>query len=222
MSNVVNFPSARRPTGNVRTAPPDGAVSPSSRYSYQKRNRNSPFRRLWYSTESAMVQVNKIEHRHTPEELEYIREGVAAARELADGLEQAAAAILDRKPDSVKEPKLPRRTNSEVMTRRREFKAAMRQRIRDVAASRDLTDEEIKPALTLKHEEIGNFCEQHGVRFEWLLEGRGRVFVTPGAAELAACVRTLPWAQQQTIEAMVVEMIDKRDQEEPPPNPPAA
>lgn len=35
----------------------------------------------------------------------------------------------------------------------------MRQRIRDVAASRDLNDEEIKPALTLKHEEIGNFCD---------------------------------------------------------------
>lgn len=115
-----------------------------------------------------------------------------------------------------------RRTNSEVMTRRREFKAAMRQRIRDIAAARDLTEEEIKPVLTLNHEQIGNFCEQHGVRFEWLLEGRGRVFMTLGTAELAACVRTLPWAQQQTIEAMVVEMIDKRAQEEPPPNPPAA
>lgn len=34
--------------------------------------------------------------------------------------------------------------------------------------------------------------------------------MTPGTAELAACVRTLPWAQQQTIEALVVEMIEKR------------
>ena len=38
-------------------------------------------------------------------------------------------------------------------------KVAMRQRIRDVAASRDLSDEEIKPALRLKHEAIGHFCE---------------------------------------------------------------
>jgi hypothetical protein len=30
----------------------------------------------------------------------------------------------------------------------------MRRRIRDVAASRDLSDEEIQPALTLKHQEI--------------------------------------------------------------------
>jgi hypothetical protein len=38
-----------------------------------------------------------------------------------------------------------------------EFKEAMRRRIRDVAASRDLSDEEIKPALTLKHQEIARF-----------------------------------------------------------------
>jgi hypothetical protein len=40
-----------------------------------------------------------------------------------------------------------RRSNSETMARRREFKEAMRQRIRDVAASRDLSDEEIRPVL---------------------------------------------------------------------------
>jgi hypothetical protein len=62
------------------------------------------------------------------------------------------------------------------MARRREFKEAMRRRIRDVAASRDLSDAEIKAALTLKHHEIARFGEQHGVNFEWLLEGKGRVF----------------------------------------------
>jgi hypothetical protein len=36
-------------------------------------------------------------------------------------------------------------------------------RLRDIAASRDLSDEEIKPALTLKHHEIGRFSQQHGV-----------------------------------------------------------
>jgi hypothetical protein len=62
-----------------------------------------------------------------------------------------------------------RHNNSEAMTRRREFKEAMRRRIRDVAASHDLSDEEIKPALTLKHQEIARFSEQHGINIEWLL-----------------------------------------------------
>jgi hypothetical protein len=67
-----------------------------------------------------------------------------------------------------------RHNNSEAAARRRAFKEVMRRRIRDVAASRDLSDEEIKPALTLKHQEIAHFSEQHGVNIEWLLEGRGR------------------------------------------------
>jgi len=74
-----------------------------------------------------------------------------------------------------------------------------------IAASRDLSDDEIKPALTLKHQHIGEFAEKHGVNLEWLLEGKGRVFTkdriaqTPktSATELAALVRTLPEAQQR-------------------------
>lgn len=46
----------------------------------------------------------------------------------------------------------------------------MRQRVIEAAVSRDLLDEEIKPALSLKHHEIGNFTEKHGVNLEWLLE----------------------------------------------------
>ena len=65
-----------------------------------------------------------------------------------------------------------RRSSSETMVRRREFKEAVRQRIRDIAASRDLSDEEIKPVLKLKHHEIAEFTEKHGVNLEWLLEGR--------------------------------------------------
>ena len=64
----------------------------------------------------------------------------------------------------------PRRTNSEAMRHRREFDEAMRRRIRIIALFRDLSVEEIKPALTLKHHEIGNFTEKHGVNLEWLLE----------------------------------------------------
>jgi hypothetical protein len=51
-----------------------------------------------------------------------------------------------------------RRSNSEAMARSREFKEAMRQRIRDLAASRDLPDDEIKSVLRLKHQEIGAFA----------------------------------------------------------------
>jgi hypothetical protein len=52
----------------------------------------------------------------------------------------------------------------------------MRQRIKDVAASRNLSDEEIRPVLRLKHQEIGRFCEARGVNLGWLLEGEGRIF----------------------------------------------
>jgi hypothetical protein len=62
-----------------------------------------------------------------------------------------------------------RKSNSETMARRREFKEVVRQRIREIAASRDLSDEEIKPVLTLKHHEIANFSEKHRVNLEWLL-----------------------------------------------------
>jgi hypothetical protein len=66
--------------------------------------------------------------------------------------------------------------DSETVSRRRAFKEAMRQRIRDIAASRDLSDEEIKPVLRLKHREIGEFAEKHGVNLGWLLGGKGRLF----------------------------------------------
>jgi hypothetical protein len=111
-----------------------------------------------------------------------------------------------------------RHNKSEAIVRRREFKEAMRRRIRDVAASRDLSDEEIKSALTLKHQEIARFSEQHGVNIEWLLEGRGRIFkkdpitINPNmtGSEFAAVVRTLPAADQRSIEAKLREMARKR------------
>jgi hypothetical protein len=96
----------------------------------------------------------------------------------------------------------------------------MRQRIREIAASRDLSDEEIKPALRLKHQEIGEFTEKHGVNLEWLLEGKGRIFkkdpitLNPNmtGSEFAAVVTTLPMADQQMITAMVHEILQERDQ----------
>ena len=52
----------------------------------------------------------------------------------------------------------------------------MRQRIREVAASRNLSDEEIKAVLRLKHQEVGRFSEEHSVNLGWLLEGLGPMF----------------------------------------------
>lgn len=104
------------------------------------------------------------------------REHAAArAKMLTEAENKLSAAIVaagspTRAPASILEP--PRRTKTEALEHRREFKAAMRQRIRDIAASRDLSDEEIKPALTLKHHEIAKFTDEHGVNLEWLLEGR--------------------------------------------------
>jgi hypothetical protein len=71
-----------------------------------------------------------------------------------------------RLPARVARTAVRRRTNSEAMAHRREFNDAMRQRIRDIAASRDLSHEEIKPALTLKHHEFVKFAEKHGVNVE--------------------------------------------------------
>jgi hypothetical protein len=113
-----------------------------------------------------------------------------------------------------------RRSNSEAMARSRKFKDVIRQRIRDIAASRDLSDEEIKPVLRLKHQGIAEFTEKHGVNLEWLLEGKGRIFkkeptrLNPNmtGGEFAAVVRTLPMADQQAIGAMVREMVQERNQ----------
>jgi hypothetical protein len=113
-----------------------------------------------------------------------------------------------------------RRSNSEAMAHRREFNDAMRQRIRDIAASRDLSDEDIKPVLKLKHQEIVKFTEKHGVNVEWLLEGKGRVFekdpirLSPNStgAEFAAVVATMPMSDQMAIRTMVDDLSQERSQ----------
>jgi hypothetical protein len=110
--------------------------------------------------------------------------------------------------------------STEAKEHRRNFKEAMRQRIREVAASRDLSDEEIKPALSLKHFKLVKFVEKHGINWQWLLEGAGRMFrkdpirLSPNSTgeEFAAVVTTLPMADQQAISTMVREILQERDQ----------
>jgi hypothetical protein len=52
----------------------------------------------------------------------------------------------------------------------------MRQRIREVAALRILSDDEFGPALRLMHQHIREFCEVHGVNLGGVLEGEGEMF----------------------------------------------
>lgn len=204
--NVIKFPG--RSAGRDQAQQPAFAA-PAVGSGYVRRNRRSPYRRLWYRTEMAFVELNKIEHRYTPDELEKIRKGVEAARTLAEEMARAAEPILRPRQ---------RRTNSEAMARNREFKGAMRRRIRDIAAGRDLSDEDLKGAMTCKHHEIAKFTEKHGVNVEWLLEGRGRIFekepirLGPNmtGAELATLVRTLPEAEQRKIEAAVDRLLKER------------
>ena len=60
----------------------------------------------------------------------------------------------------------------------RNDQAVLRRRIREIAASLNLSDIQIGPALKLKHFAIAGFVEEHSVNIEWLLEGRGDVFKT--------------------------------------------
>jgi hypothetical protein len=115
--------------------------------SVPKRNHRNPLRRLWHLAEWSVVggqQGRPPIHRSGARA--HLR-GRGAARALATELERMAPAIL----------KPPRRTNNEAMARKRELKGVMRQRIKEVAASRDLSDSDIAPALTLKHEQIVRF-----------------------------------------------------------------
>ncbi|MET4485232.1 hypothetical protein [Bradyrhizobium sp. LA7.1] len=147
------------------------------------------------------------------QQLQRDREHAAAREKLLTSAENklsaaiVAAGSATPAPAPILEP--PRHTKSEALEHRREFKAAMRQRIRDVAASRDLFGEEIKPALTLKPHEIAKFTEVHGVNLEWLLEGRGRIFATDPieirtpmtGKEFVAVLSTLPQDEQEMIKA---------------------
>jgi hypothetical protein len=105
------------------------------------------------------------------------------------------------------------------MARKRKFNDAMRQRIREIAASRNLSDEEIKPALSLKHDKLVEFVEKYGINWPWMLEGVGRIFrkdpirLNPNSSgeEFAAVVATMPLPDQQVIRTLVRDIVQERD-----------
>ncbi|QQN62109.1 hypothetical protein JIR23_21150 [Bradyrhizobium diazoefficiens] len=169
-----------------------------------------------FDTRKARVKLRKIR-----EQLELDREHAAAREKLLSSAESRLSAAIDA-AQSLAVPlpgaNQPRRTNSDAMARNRAFKETMRQRIRDIAASRGLSDEEIKGVLTCKHHEIAKFTETHGVNPEWLLAGKGRIFekdsIVPNpnmtGAEFVAALSTLPTTAQRVIMTMVDEMLEKR------------
>jgi hypothetical protein len=101
--------------------------------------------------------------------------------------------------------------STEAKERRRNFKEAMRRRIKDIAASRDIPDDEIRTVLSLRHRHIGEFATKYSVNLEWLLEGKGRIF-KKDQQDRAAVVATMPEADQQAIRATVREILQERDQ----------
>jgi hypothetical protein len=206
MSNILTFPGGK--------AAPRAVGNPSFDYSrptpqpLPKRTRLSPYRQNWRYAEVAFVELSKVDHAHTEEEIAYVRRGVEAAQLLAKDMTAAAEKLLSKQ----------RQTNTLAMARKREFKTAMRQRIKDVAASRDLPDDEIRSAMTCKHQAIGVFAKKHGVNLEWLIAGKGRIFkkdpivLGPNmtGSEFAAVVATMPQAKQEMIRAMVDQILEER------------
>jgi DNA-binding transcriptional MerR regulator len=139
-------------------------------------------------------------------QLQRDREHAAARAELLTSVENKLSAAIEAA--AVQTPVQPPAQGRPV-AQRREFNEAMRRRINIVALLRNLSVEQIKPVLTLKHHEIAKFTERHGVNPEWLFEGKGPVFKNAppnsvmSGAEFAAVLRTLPEAEQRKIEAVV-------------------
>jgi hypothetical protein len=142
-------------------------------------------------------------------------ERAGMTRERAQNVIDGDIAFLTAHPTKKSKP-----MSTEAKEHRRNFKEAMRRRIKDIAAARDIPDDEIRPVPSLRHRHIGEFAKKYSVNFEWLLEGKGRIFekdpitINPNmtGSEFAAVVTTLPMADQQAISTMVREILQERDQ----------
>jgi hypothetical protein len=141
------------------------------------------------------VEKAKTKLRKIREQIIIDRNKAVARAEMMSKAEAKLSAAIEA--EATQTPEHPP-AKGDPVTQRRDFKEAMRRRINIVALLRDLSVEQIKPVLTLKHHEIAKFTEKHGVNLVWLLEGRGRVFNNEppnsnrSSAELAALVHTMP------------------------------
>ena len=88
----------------------------------------------------------------------------------------ARAIAADEKWLAAHPSKRSKPMSDEAKQQRREFKQAMRRRIREIAAMRGIPDDEIRPMLSLKHRLLGPFAETYNVSLDWLLTGEGRIF----------------------------------------------
>jgi hypothetical protein len=199
MSNVLTFPTGGRSPKNVRELRNPSLISgggtarwrsPGYKSSGRPNMHTFVFRSyelIMASSEAELVRDIHLDVDKARSKLKAIQQQLqrdrehATAREklLASAESRLSAAIVaagsaPRAPASLFEP--PRRTKSEALEHRRAFKAAMRQRIRELAGARNLPDDEIKSVLRLKHQEIGEFAIKHSVSLAWLLEGVEPVF----------------------------------------------
>ena len=92
MDNVITFP--RQCKSVQRTRPIVEHEGCSTGYGYARRNRQNPLRQKLRRAEIAVVEVNKVDYRHSSDEIDMIRKGVEAARLLAEELARAAQPIL--------------------------------------------------------------------------------------------------------------------------------
>ena len=99
-------------------------------------------------------------------------------RERAQNVIDGDIAFLATHPTRKSKP-----MSNERKEERRNFKEAMRRRIKDIAASRDIPDDEIRPVLSFRHRCIGEFTTKYNVNLEWRLEGDGRIFKKDPEAE---------------------------------------
>jgi hypothetical protein len=95
-------------------------------------------------------------------------ERAGMTRERARNVIDRDTAFLAAHPTKKSKP-----MSAEAKEQRRTFKEAMRRRIKEFAASRDIPDDEIRPVLSLRHRHIGEFATTYNVSLDWLLEGTG-------------------------------------------------
>ncbi len=90
--SVIEFPgSQKRNAKVVSNSRVESSLAPWRGHAYPRRNSRNPLRALLRSTETAMVELNKIDYQLSPREIEQVRQGVEAARALADELARIAA-----------------------------------------------------------------------------------------------------------------------------------
>jgi len=184
MSNIIElsaFKGARYPRRDAPTEDDDEPIEPRVAKCWHHRLVSRSYDQIVKADESDLVRdvgvdIGKARSKLKAirRQLEQDRKRAAAREELLTSCETKLSAAIDaaltRTPASLGEVEPPATTEGR-WARRREFKEAMRRRIRTIALFRDLSVEEIKTALTLKHHEIANFTEKHGVNLEWLAGG---------------------------------------------------